>query len=458
MATIQEQIKKYEDMLATATDDVVKKQLQAEILKLKLQQSATGGDIVSNALLQMKDVLEKYKGAGGAGSAGIDKAQAEKIVKDALSTTKISMNNLDDTLRAYLLSQVKVQLQLMTPTFSAPGGTISSTDYERPLFQKILSDLVSMNNVYLYGGAGTGKTYIAQQIADFMDWSYVELNCNQMTSSLDILGGQTIEGYQVGALEMAWGNLDNKGNPSGKKGAVLCLDELPKIDPNTAGILNAALANVRNYTGGFPPKLKNGRNQMIPKGNLLIIATGNVKLNEMSTEYEANFKQDLSLQDRFVGSTYEVFADYRNEAFNEKLMKNFLFIWIPLIKLREKILEMKWTGQAFVSLRIMLALKNTYVTYRGIVDGTIKPEPGSKDIITKISQPKTLKQGLDSFLNLFKQDQIDQLKQVMDYDNFIRQIEIKNKLPLNDLNSPQELEEAKRMVEGYESMISQKTI
>jgi cobaltochelatase CobS len=408
-------------------------------------------------LLQLKEVLEAAKKTPS-GAVGIDKSQAEKIVKDALSTTKIGMSNLDDTLRAYLLSQVKVQLQLKTPTFSAPGGTIAQTDYERPLFQKILSDLVSMNNVYLFGGAGTGKTYIAKQIADFMDWQYVELNCNQMTSSLDILGGQTIEGYQVGALEMAWGNLDSKGNPSGKKGAVLCLDELPKIDPNTAGILNAALANVKNYSGGFPPELKNGRNQMIRKGNLLIIATGNVKLNEMSTEYEANFKQDLSLQDRFVGSTYEVFADYRNEAYNEKLMKNFLFIWIPLIKLREKILEMKWTGQAFVSIRIMLALRDTYVTYRGIVDGTIVPEPGSKDMIKKISDPKTLKQGLDSFLNLFKQDQIDQLKTTMGYDNFIRTIEVKNKLPLDQLNTSEEEKEAKQLVERYEQMIAQKTI
>lgn len=457
MATIQEQIKRYEDMLATTTDDVVRKQLQAEINKLQLQQSASSGDSVSSALLQLKEVLEAAKKTPS-GPIGIDKSQAEKIVKDALSTTKIGMSNLDDTLRAYLLSQVKVQLQLKTPTFSAPGGTIAQTDYERPLFQKILSDLVSMNNVYLFGGAGTGKTYIAKQIADFMDWQYVELNCNQMTSSLDILGGQTIEGYQVGALEMAWGNLDSKGNPSGKKGAVLCLDELPKIDPNTAGILNAALANVKNYSGGFPPELKNGRNQMIRKGNLLIIATGNVKLNEMSTEYEANFKQDLSLQDRFVGSTYEVFADYRNEAYNEKLMKNFLFIWIPLIKLREKILEMKWTGQAFVSIRIMLALRDTYVTYRGIVDGTIVPEPGSKDMIKKISDPKTLKQGLDSFLNLFKQDQIDQLKTTMGYDNFIRTIEVKNKLPLDQLNTSEEEKEAKQLVERYEQMIAQKTI
>lgn len=460
MATIQEQIKQYEDMLSTTQDDVVKAQLQAEIQKLQLQQSATGGDSVSNALLELKTVLENMKRTGGP-SGGIDKAQAEKMIKDVMSQSKIGVNNLDDTLRAYLMSQVKVQVQLKTPTFSAPGGVIKKEDYDRPLFQKILTDLISMNNVYLYGGAGTGKTYIAKQIAVFMDWDYVELNCNQFTSQLDILGGQTIEGYQVGALEMAWGNLNDKGLPSGKSGAVLCLDELPKIDPNTAGILNAALANVKNYTagpangGGIPPEIKNGKNQKIPKGNLLIIATGNVKLNEMSTEYEANFKQDLSLQDRFAGSTYEVFADYNNEAFN--IMKDVLFIWLAMIKLREKIVEMKWTGQAFVSIRIMINLKETYLTYRGIKDGTITAPPGSKDKIQKIDKPKTLENGIDSFLNLFKPDQVDQLKTAMDYNKFIKMIKEKNQLPIDKLNTKEEIDEATKIVEAYDQMLKTKT-
>jgi cobaltochelatase CobS len=456
MATIQEQIKQYEDMLATATDAVVIAQLQAEIHKLKLQQSATGGDTVSAALLELKGVIETMKRSGGLGTgSGLDKAQAEKMIKDALSKSKISLNDLDDTLRTYLTSQVKVQVMLKTPTFSAPGGVIQKQDYDRPLFQKILTDLVSMNNVYLYGGAGTGKTYIAKQISNFMDWDYVELNCNQFTSQLDILGGQTIDGYQVGALEMAWGNLNAKGQPSGKKGAVLCLDELPKIDPNTAGILNAALANVKNYDGGFPPEIKNGKNQKIPKGNLLIIATGNVKLNEMSTEYEANFKQDLSLQDRFAGSTYEVFADYNNEAFN--IMKSVLFIWLPMIKLREKIMEMKWTGQAFVSIRIMINLKETYFTYRGIKDGTVVAPPGSTDKIQKIDNPKTLKNGIDSFLNLFKPDQVDQLKTAMGYDAFIKVIEEKNKLPIDKLNTDLEIKQAEEIVKKYDEMLKLKT-
>lgn len=42
---------------------------------------------------------------------------------------------------------------------------------------------------------------------------------------------------------------------------------------------------------------------------IFIVATGNSKLNEADKDYEANFKQDLSLQDRFAGSTYELIID-----------------------------------------------------------------------------------------------------------------------------------------------------
>jgi len=89
-------------------------------------------------------------------------------------------------------------------------------------------------------------------------------------------------------------------------GAVLILDELPKIDPNTAGILNEALAKVKDFKFDKKtkqikaPTIRNGRNEVLELKNLFVIATGNVPLNTIDPDYEANFKQDLSLQDRFV--------------------------------------------------------------------------------------------------------------------------------------------------------------
>ena len=89
-------------------------------------------------------------------------------------------------------------------------------------------------------------------------------------------------------------------------GAVLLLDELPKLDPNTAGVLNDGLSKIKDPSERtedgleIRPEITNGRGQIITKGNVFVIATGNSLLNEADVNYEANFKQDLSLQDRFA--------------------------------------------------------------------------------------------------------------------------------------------------------------
>ena len=372
------------------------------------------------------------------------------MLQDALKKTKISYEDLNAELKSKLAGQVKVQLSLTTPY--ASGVVASKTlmnQFEDPLFQKLLSDFLARNNVYLFGGAGTGKTYIANEVAKFLGYRYIEVNCNQFTSPLDLVGGQTITGYQKGRLEMAWTNVDEKGESF--NGAVLCLDELPKLDPNTAGVLNAALAKIKDFkkdsTGTLiAPTIKNGRGEDITLKNIFVIATGNTKLNETSVEYEANFKQDLSLQDRFIGSCYEVVANYRNEFYN--VMEGLAFIWIYMTKLRQTIIDERLTGQAFVSYRIMISMKDTYLVYRDIENLKVKEQT--------LTSPKTLKQSLDSFMNLFKPNQIALLQQKTDYNEFIRVIERKNKLPLGKLDTQEELDEAKAMIEAHEVLMKQK--
>ena len=97
---------------------------------------------------------------------------------------------------------------------------------------KIVADLLVGNNVYLVGRAGTGKTYMAKAIAEcVLRQEVYMINCSQWTTPIEIRGGQTIKGYTEGTLIKAWAN-----------GGMLILDELPKLDPNTAGLLNEALA------------------------------------------------------------------------------------------------------------------------------------------------------------------------------------------------------------------------
>jgi cobaltochelatase CobS len=434
-----------------ATNPALKQLAETKLNNLELLEKSAQGDKTAPLLLALLAGIEKMQPvtlSSGVGTA-ISKDEVEKLVSDALKKGKIKYDDLSDELKNKLSGMIKVTLNLTTNTYTAnitSGLTVEEVN--DPLFQKMISDVVAQNNIYLFGAAGTGKTFTSEKLAKFLGWNFVEVNCNQFTSPLDLVGGQTIDGYQKGKLEIAWSNVDENGNDF--NGAVLCLDEMPKLDPNTAGLLNSALAKVKlpNAT------IRNGRGQSISKGKLVIIGTGNTRLNETNLEYEANFKQDLSLQDRFVGSCYEVMFNYRLE-YNE-IMKDFLFIWIYMIKMRESIIAERYMSQAFVSMRILISMRDTYEVYRKWMSSPEETVDGQK-----MTSPKTLKESLDSFLNLFKPNQIAVLKQKTDYDKFIQLIETKNKIAKwqnGGLNTKKEIEEGLKLVTDYDAYVLTKTI
>ena len=452
------QIEILQNIIDTSTDPINVENARKELDRLssigsaQVQQVAVSGQGDAEVLALLAG-LEKALKSGG-GGANVSMADIRKAVNEELNLRKITESDLSPSLLALLQSTRKVQLTInkmfgITTTSSASASTLN-----RPLTQLILSDVMARNNTYLYGGAGTGKTFIAEEIAQLLGWTTILLNCNQFTSPLDILGGQTIEGYQQGKLSMAWSNVIV--NPDGREekveGVVLILDELPKIDPNTAGILNEALAKVKDFkydsNGNITkrPTIRDGKNRVLELGNLYVIATGNVPLNTIDPDYEANFKQDLSLQDRFIGSTYKVFVDY-NYEFND-IMKGYAFIWIFLVKLREAIVDKKATGQAFVSLRLMINIKATYNVYREILNNS-KMSKG-KISNQAISKPKTIIEAMDYFFQLFKSSTRDVLMQEVDYDGFKKIVEEKDKMPFDpnkpDFDTPQELAEAEKMI------------
>lgn len=416
---------------------------------LNVLQKSVEGDPTALVLKEIRDILESEKGKAlpKAGIAGISREEVDKLVKEALKKGKINYDDLSDELKSKIAGQVKVTVNLTQGTYKASVTSgLSLEEINDPLFQKMISDVIAVNNIYLFGSAGTGKTYSAEKLAKFLGWKYVEVNCNQFTSPLDLVGGQTIDGYQKGKLEIAWTNVDENGNTF--DGAVLCLDELPKLDPNTAGLLNSALAKVKLAN----PTIRNGRGQEISKGKLAIIGTGNTRLNETNIEYEANFKQDLSLQDRFVGSCYEVNFNYQLEY--SDIMADFLFIWIYMIRMRETIIAERYTPQAFVSMRILISMRDTYRVYREWMSSPQETVEG-----LKLTSPKTLKESLDSFLNLFKPNQIVVLKEKTLYDDFIQLIETKNKIASwqnGGLNTESEKEVGARLVADYNKYLKTK--
>jgi cobaltochelatase CobS len=452
----QSNITRLEDLAKNSPVPLVREQAQKELDKLaqigsvQVQSANVGVTGLDPDVQAVLDALNMAVQGGGVANIN----DIRQVVIDELAKRKINFNDLSDSLKALLNSTRKVQITIRNIASVKTSTQGSDKFLQRPIIQKILSDLNAKNNVYLYGGAGTGKTFSAGGVAELMGWELITINCNQFTSPIDIIGGQTIDGYQEGKLTMAWSNeiINDSGQMQKVEGCVLLLDELPKIDPNTAGLLNEALAKVKEYkkdelTGAIKvPSILNGRGEKKYLGNCFIMAAGNVPLNTIDPDYEANFKQDLSLQDRFIGSTYKVFVDYKYEF--EDIMKGFAFIWIFGTKLREAVIRLNATGQAFVSIRLMQNLRATYEVYR------VEKESPKQGLANAITNPKTIIEALDTFFELFKSVTRTALLAELDIDGFKAIIAEKDKMPYDpsnpDFNTPSEITEANKMVKDYE--------
>lgn len=434
----------------TTVSQDIRDDAQAQLDKLNRAETSEKSNGVDEdiifAVKEFNKAIEKLS------DAGVNKQEVTDIVDEQFRTAKFGQNNLDSSILDLIGKTQTVQI------VNWQNVVVKTSDgKKRKIFDLMLSDFEAGNNVYLYGGAGTGKTFIAGQIAKALNYKLITLNCNQFTSPLDIIGGQTIEGYQEGRVTDAFGNLFlpeiNKKTGKEYSGAVLLLDELPKLDPNTAGVLNDALSKIKDPSERtddgqeIPPTIQNGRGTVINKKNVFVIATGNSLLNEADVNYEANFKQDLSLQDRFAGSTYELIIDPQYELDN--IMSNikvgdeiasFVFIFNFLFKLRKSIDTNNFAGRAFVSQRLMVSFRDTYIAYR------LNEKMGDK----KIPYPKTLQIATKTFLDLFTPQQRAVIEQDVDVDQFFNLIDTKNKLTLSNLTTEEDKLESKILIQNFE--------
>jgi len=334
------------------------------------------------------DQLEQQQGGE------VSESQVRAIVEDIIKDRKVCFDDLCADLVKAIKETVNIKVHI-------PNFETKSFKEDIPNILKIIDDIALGNNVMLIGGAGTGKTFLAEKVASILGLATETINCNQFTSPIEINGGQTIEGYQEGKLIKAW-----------SEGKLLILDELPKLDPNTAGILNEALAKTAVPSNSERAFITNTRGDRFrKKDGFAVIATGNVYPNTESSAYGANNKQDLSLLDRFVGSVYEI---EKNPEFEKKaILPGHLFLWAIADKIRTLIETNKWEAQ--VSIRIMETSLRVYLSE---MESIKKGE--------KMDDRKTYKDVIDSFLYTFTEVQQVEIKRNIKYNDLFEKFQYRN--------------------------------
>jgi len=248
-----------------------------------------------------------------AGGSGADNASLQAAIDKYRRENKIKLDDLDNEILEEIKKNQTILLQI--PEFSKPIEINRATALI-PNFFDIIDDVLAGNNVYLIGEAGGGKTYTAEQVSKTLKRDYVTLNCSQYTSPLEILGGQSVDGFKQGKLIDCW-----------KKGKILIMDEMPKLDPNTAGLLNDALAKSSKTRPDADAKINSANPDEAPierAKDFAIIATGNIYPNQPPPpQYRGNNQQDLSLLDRFSGSVY--YTEFDNNTDQETTRFDFLY-------------------------------------------------------------------------------------------------------------------------------------
>lgn len=164
------------------------------------------------------------------------------------------------------------------------GSKVEVTGKVHPAFREVLEDLKEFRCVYLHGEAGTGKSFMAKQLAEALGVEcYIS---SQSTLKYDLLGTHNAKGEHIyTAFTRAALN-----------GGVWLWDEYDRSSPDSCTAINDALANGRVDIPGI------GMVEL--HKDFYCIAAGNTCGFGGSSKYTAAQQQDYASLTRFLSKIY----------------------------------------------------------------------------------------------------------------------------------------------------------
>lgn len=184
-------------------------------------------------------------------------------------------NNVLHTIEPYINSVKRTELVIKTP------DKVKVTEgifHER--FLEILERVNEGENVYMFGPAGSGKSFIGKQVADALELDYYEQQ--RVTQDYQLLGWPTADG----------GFVETPFFQAFTKGGLFNWDECDASIPESGLAVNGALEQGRCVFGDGKMHEKHP--------DFRLVASGNTNGQGADEQYVGRFCQDAALFDRMV--------------------------------------------------------------------------------------------------------------------------------------------------------------
>lgn len=222
------------------------------------------------------------------GSSSIDEARVTTIAQQALESPIRDLSSAISENHDWLVNKVATlaeefrnsRPQVTNITLSG-GKTATITGRTHFMLDKVLRVVDQGLSPWLTGGAGVGKTTIAEQVAKSLDLDYSPESFCSQSSKAEMKGYKTANGlYESTEFRKRF-----------EEGGVYLLDEVDAANPNILLALNSALSNgIMAFPDGVVRKH--------PK--FVAIACANTYGNGATAEYVGRQVIDGSSVDRFV--------------------------------------------------------------------------------------------------------------------------------------------------------------
>lgn len=231
--------------------------------------SSSGGDDMMEIF--MSGILQRVRAEG--------KSIVESHVADALSD--VITGSQFKVLAKELRDEIDIGRKVVVQNLKSPDPvTITGT---HPMFEPSLQAVANRMNLFLVGGAGSGKTYMTKQIAEALSLEHRMISCTADMMRHDLFGFIDAGGnYHTTALRRAW-----------EYGGLFVIDEVDLASANLMGGVND-VANVDAEYLEFP----DGRVERHP--DFRLIACANTIGEGATSTYRGRNALDGAFLDRFV--------------------------------------------------------------------------------------------------------------------------------------------------------------